>query len=432
MVNRTFVSFPITDYTVFKQQMLNWATRFNICCLLDNHKYSSVHHSYECILAAGSRHHIESSAPDAFSALKIFYNLHKDWMFGHFSYDLKNESSVFTSRHPDNINFPDLFFFVPEIIVMIKEGEVRINDPEGNAEEILREILAADVIQNTFVNNPVEFRQRFSEAEYIQTIQSLQQHILRGDCYEINFCQEFYANPVRLDTKTAFNLLGNESPNPFSAFYKLNDKYLLCASPERYLKKTGQKLVSQPIKGTWKRNFESVEADNRNRVLLQENKKERSENVMVVDLVRNDLSTICDEGTVRVEELYGVYTFPQVHQMISTISGILPVNKDWIDAVKATFPMGSMTGAPKRKVMELIEQYERTRRGIFSGALGYVNPEGDMDFNVVIRSIIYNETNEYLSYQVGSGITFYSDPKSEYEECLLKASAIKKVLSGKA
>lgn len=432
MVNRTFVSFPITDYTVFKQQMLNWATRFNICCFLDNHQYSSVHHSYECILAAGSSHMIEASATDAFSALKFFYNHHKDWMFGHFSYDLKNESSVFTSRHPDHINFPDLFFFVPEMIVMIKEGEVSINGPEGSAEQILRDILSADTVSGIPVKKSVEFKQRFSEVEYIQAIQKLRQHILKGDCYEINFCQEFFASPVRLDSMNAFKLLSDESPNPFSAFYRLNDKYLLCASPERYIKKTGQKLISQPIKGTWKRNFESVEADNRNKILLQENRKERSENVMVVDLVRNDLSTICEEGTVLVEELYGVYTFPQVHQMISTITGILPANKDWIDAIEATFPMGSMTGAPKRKVMELIEKYERTRRGIFSGALGYVNPEGDMDFNVVIRSILYNETNEYLSYQVGSGITFYSDPKSEYEECLLKASAIKKVLSDQA
>jgi len=384
-------------------------------------------------LAAGSSHLIEASGTDAFSSVKTFYNYHRDWMFGHFSYDLKNGSSVFTSRHPDHINFPDLFFFIPEIIVMIKESEISINVPDGcSAEQILRDILSADADAGIPVKKPVDFKQRFSEGEYIETIQKLRQHILKGDCYEINFCQEFFANPAHLDSMNAFKLLSDESPNPFSAFYKLNDKYLLCASPERYLKKTGQKLISQPIKGTWKRNFESAEADNRNKKLLQESSKEKAENVMVVDLVRNDLSTICEEGTVQVEELYGVYTFPQVHQMISTITGILPASKDWIDAIEATFPMGSMTGAPKRKVIELIEKYERTRRGIFSGALGYVNPEGDMDFNVVIRSILYNETNEYLSYQVGSGITFYSDPKSEYEECLLKASAIKKVLSDQA
>lgn len=252
-MNRTFVSFSIADNTVFKQQMLNWANQFNICCFLDNHNYSSIHHSYECVLAAGSREHVEASAGNAFSSLKEFYRLHKDWMFGHFSYDIKNELSDFQSKHPDHIGFPDLFFFIPEIIIMLKEGEVSINASDDDAERILQDILNAKAYQDVALKSAVNFRQRFSEEEYIHTIQALRQHILRGDCYEINFCQEFYASPVRLNPMTVFNLLGMESPNPFSAFYKLNDKFLLCASPERYLKKTGQKLISQPIKGTWKR-----------------------------------------------------------------------------------------------------------------------------------------------------------------------------------
>ncbi|MBL7747847.1 MAG: chorismate-binding protein, partial [Chitinophagaceae bacterium] len=156
--------------------------------------------------------------------------------------------------------------------------------------------------------------------------------------------------------------------------------------------------------------------------------KDRSENVMVVDLVRNDLAKICTEGTVKVDELYGIYSFPQVHQMISTVSGELKQGISFADIIKATFPMGSMTGAPKKRVMELIEQYEQTRRGIFSGAVGYIAPNGDFDFNVVIRSIMYNAATRYLSYQAGSGITFYSDPEMEWEECLMKAAAIRKVL----
>jgi para-aminobenzoate synthetase component 1 len=146
--------------------------------------------------------------------------------------------------------------------------------------------------------------------------------------------------------------------------------------------------------------------------------------------VRNDLSKICEEASVQVEELFGIYSFPQVHQMVSTVSGRLRNDIHFIEAIKATFPMGSMTGAPKKRVMQLIEQYEQTRRGIFSGAVGYITPEGDFDFNVVIRSIMYNEANKYLSFQAGSAITFYSDPEKEYEECLLKAAAIKKVLGG--
>jgi para-aminobenzoate synthetase component 1 len=149
---------------------------------------------------------------------------------------------------------------------------------------------------------------------------------------------------------------------------------------------------------------------------------------MVVDLVRNDLSRICKAGSVKVDELFGIYSFPQVHQMISTISGELETDKDWIDCIEATFPMGSMTGAPKKRVMELIEQYEQTRRGLFSGAIGYVKPTGDFDFNVVIRSIFYNETGKYISFQTGGGITYNSDAELEYEESLLKASAMMKVL----
>jgi para-aminobenzoate synthetase component 1 len=279
-------------------------------------------------------------------------------------------------------------------------------------------------------SSPITVQSRMGREEYIGIIQKLQQHILRGDCYEINFCQEFFAENVSADPLAIYRSLSNMSPNPFAAFYKLDDKYLLCASPERFLKKTGNKIFSQPIKGTWQRNVADAVLDKENKELLYNSSKDRSENVMIVDLVRNDLSRICEEGTVTVEELFGIYSFPQVHQMISTISGRLRPGIQFMDAVRATFPMGSMTGAPKRRVMELIEQYEKTRRGIFSGAVGYITPEGDFDFNVVIRSILYNESRRYLSFPAGSGITWYSDPGNEYEECLLKAAAIRKVLMG--
>ena len=220
------------------------------------------------------------------------------------------------------------------------------------------------------------------------------------------------------------------SPTPFACFYKLEDQYLLCASPERYLQKKGNTLISQPIKGTIKRDLLNEEADKQLIARLQQSEKDRSENVMVVDLVRNDLSRVCKEGTVEVEELFGVYSFPQVHQMISTIKGELKEGINLADVLKASFPMGSMTGAPKRRVLELIEQFERTKRGLYSGAVGYIDPEGNYDFNVVIRSLFYNATTRYLNYQVGGGITFYSDAEKEYEECLLKASAIQQVLNG--
>ena len=202
----------------------------------------------------------------------------------------------------------------------------------------------------------------------------------------------------------------------------------MCASPERYLKKTGNTIISQPIKGTSKRDLHNKNTDEEIKNYLQKSLKEKSENVMVVDLVRNDLSKICREGSVQVKELFGIYSFPQVHQMISTVKGILENNIHWTDAVKATFPMGSMTGAPKKKVMQLIDEYESSARGLFSGSIGYVTPQADFDFNVVIRSIFYDDSNKFLSFLAGGGITFYSNAADEYEECMLKAAAIISVL----
>ena len=197
------------------------------------------------------------------------------------------------------------------------------------------------------------------------------------------------------------------------------------------LRKKRSHLISQPIKGTLKR---IEEKDEQNRMELFYSAKDRSENVMVVDLVRNDMTKVCIEGTVQVEELFGIYSFPQVHHMISTLSGELKGGITFSDIIRATFPMGSMTGAPKRSVLKLIEQYERTKRGIFSGALGYISPgtglfaeERNFDFNVVIRSVIYNASSFALSFQTGSGITFYAEAEKEWEECLLKAEAIKKI-----
>jgi para-aminobenzoate synthetase component 1 len=268
----------------------------------------------------------------------------------------------------------------------------------------------------------------YSKEEYISVVKQLQRHILRGDCYEINFCQEFFSENAIIDPVDLYKKLSAVSPNPFSALYRLDDKWLICASPERFLQKKGDRILSQPIKGTSKRVLSNTRKDEQSKKQLEESSKDRSENVMVVDLVRNDLSKVCKEGSVKVDELFGIYSFPQVHQMISTVRGNLKDNVSFTDIIRSTFPMGSMTGAPKKRVMGLIEQYEKTKRGIFSGAVGYISPDGGFDLNVVIRSIMYNAAQKNLSYQVGSGITFYSDPEKEWEECLMKAEAIDRVL----
>jgi para-aminobenzoate synthetase component 1 len=424
-VKRITASFAVQDIDLCKQQMLSWANRFNICCFLDNHQYHSTHQNVECLVAAGAVT-LFSPKENILEQLSRFTKEHNDWLFGHINYDLKNQLAPLESKHPDHIGFPDIFFFQPETVLQLKDDTLIISSIHEPATvyKTLTESLP------TMEHEPwtMDIHARIPKQQYIDTLEKIRAHIQRGDCYELNYCQEFYASSVEIDALQVYTQLTAISPNPFSCFYKLDDKYVLCASPERYLQKKGDHILSQPIKGTFKRNLENAEADNALKLQLQQSEKDKSENVMVVDLVRNDLSKICKEGTVKVDELFGVYSFPQVHQMISTITGELKEGIDLSAILQASFPMGSMTGAPKRRVMELIEQYEKTKRGIYSGAVGYISPEKDFDFNVVIRSILYNATNQYLSYLVGGGITFYSDPEKEYAECLLKAEAIKQVL----
>ncbi len=421
----TNCTFDINGIDVIKQKVLNWAQRFNTFCFLDNHQYQTEPNAVECMMAAGVKRSLTSETGNALTQLQEFIDKKNSWLFGHLGYVLKNEIEKLSSSNPDKIGFPDLFFFEPEIVIRFNEKEMNIE--AANPEKIFAEIKAVNLPASLAINK-VKIQNGISKKEYIETINKLKQHILRGDCYEINFCQEFFAENAEMDPVDVYKKLSHFSPNPFSALYKLNNQWLICASPERFIKKKGNKILSQPIKGTSKRDKGDDKKDILSRDELRNSTKDRSENVMVVDLVRNDLSKVCKDGTVRVDELYGIYSFPQVHQMISTISGVLKDNISFRDIIKATFPMGSMTGAPKKRVMELIEQYEKTKRGIFSGAVGYFSPDCDFDFNVVIRSIMYNADSKYLSFQAGSGITFYSDPEQEWEECMMKAEAMKNVL----
>ena len=252
-------------------------------------------------------------------------------------------------------------------------------------------------------------------------------HIQRGDIYEANFCMEFFAESASINPPEIYKKLNAVSEPPFAVFFKNNSHFLLSASPERYLKKVNSKIISQPIKGTAKRSANLME-DEAIKQQLSSSEKERSENIMIVDLVRNDLSRTAAKGSVEVAELCVPYTFRQVHHLISTIISELDLQYAAIDVLKTTFPMGSMTGAPKISAMAIIEELEETKRGLYSGAIGYFTPDGDFDFNVVIRSILYNRVTKYLSFSVGSAITSESIPESEYEECLLKANAMFEVL----
>ncbi len=425
-MERKYYTYPIENIHLFKLKLLQWAKKYNIVSFLDNHEYDSHYSTYECLAGAGCIKKF-GIKEDFFSSMSSFVNDTNDWIFGHLNYDIKNHIEDLYSHNIDNLNFPDAFLFVPEIVFILQKNELTIGIMQDDANDVFDEINLQQIPSHKLPQ--VKVMPRISKEEYIGIIKKIQQHILWGECYEINYCQEFYAENAFISPIAVYHLLTEVSPNPFCSFYKVDDKFLMCAGPERYLKKKGEDLISQPIKGTAKRGATEREDEQIKQNLLY-SKKDRKENIIVVDLVRNDFSRICEEGSVYVQELCEVYTFPGVHQMISTVKGKLQPGAGFGDIIKATFPMGSMTGAPKKRVMQLIEKYEYTKRGIYSGTVGYISPDKDFDFNVVIRSIMYNETNKYVSYQVGGAITFESDPESEYEECLLKTAAITQILSG--
>lgn len=425
---RDFKVFALQNTPELKRQMLNWANRFNICCFMDNHFYEGKHQSYECLLAVGAWKWVKLNAGNALDLLGSFRTGINDWLFGHVGFGIQKELYGIDNDHRDPAGFADAYFFVPEHLLLLKQGTLQISSYSMDESVLLREILAVADPQE-LRPEPLRWSAQFTREGYIDTIKKLQAHIHRGDCYEINFCQAFSAWNAVIDPPKIFWELGNQSPTPFAVYYRIEDAHLLCASPERYFRTETGKVWSQPIKGTAGRDTKDPRADKAIAHQLRESAKEQAENVMVVDLVRNDLSRVCKPGTVTVEELFGIYPFPQVYQMISTVMGELLEGKDWLDILTVSFPMGSMSGAPKKRVLELIRQYELGGRGIFSGTVGYVDPDGRADFNVVIRSILYNKATGYLGYLVGSGITGYADAAAEYEECLLKAAAIMAVLN---
>lgn len=383
-------------------------------CLLNSNHYTDPYGKTNWRLSTGRKHLFLTHAKGAFQNLKEFI-LDKSYA-GFLGYDLKNDVEKLQSNNPVFIPFPELFFFEEEIIFEEKESRILSQNTFELSSTISKSIYADAA--KPVINHLV------SKAEYIEAIKKIQQHIIDGDVYELNYCIPFEVSNIPIDPIDLYFELNKKSPNPFSGLLKINELYIVSASPERFLCKRGNRLISQPIKGTIKRT-DDIEKDISE---LLNSEKERAENVMIVDLVRNDLTKSAKTGSIRVDELFGIYSFPQLHQMISTISAEINVGVNNIDAIKAAFPMGSMTGAPKIKAMELIEQYEVFKRGAYSGALGYFDEHQDFDFNVLIRSIFIDTKNNKLNFNVGSAITLDSDPEQEYNECLLKAKAILETL----
>jgi para-aminobenzoate synthetase component 1 len=422
---RTF--FPANP-AAFRRQALHWAQSHAHCHYFTGNDIPYPHGGFPHLLAAGATEVCPITPGDAFGSVGRFFEVHRDWLVGHFTYDLKNEIEALASVHPDRLGFPPAFFYVPQTLLRFEPGgRIAIHSLENPA-TVYGQIAATEV-PGPSPAPAVALRPRTPRETYLAHVERIREHILDGDVYELNYCMEFFAEGVELDPLAAYLALNARSPMPFSVFGKTGDRYLLCASPERFLRKTGNRLLSQPIKGTARRGPTPAE-DERLKHALKHDEKERAENMMIVDLVRNDLARSARTGTVRVEEMFGVYTFAQLHQMISTVSAELRPDVPPVEALRNAFPMGSMTGAPKIKAMELIDGYESARRGLYSGTVGFFTPEGDFDFNVVIRSILYNRPDGYLSCQVGSAITYDARGESEYEECLLKAKAMRQVLAG--
>lgn len=413
----------------FKKQLLDWSQQFREVVFMDSNDYPQEFSSFDAILAVDAFTLIQTDYHNAFEDLQQYQQTTKDWLFGYLSYDLKNDSEDLQSNNFDGLDFPDLFFFQPKKLFLLKGNQVVIhylNLCDDEVDEDWDTILAW-VPNATIDSSVVTVQPRISKESYVKKVSTLLDHLHRGDLYEANFCMEFYAENTTINPLDKFDKLNAISQTPFAVYFKNNQQFLLSATPERYLRKEGEQLISQPIKGTAKR-FSDSNEDQESKEKLASDPKERAENIMITDLVRNDLSRSAQKGTVQVQELCGIYSFQQVHQMISTITSKLDTKFSNVDVLRMTFPMGSMTGAPKISAMKIIEELEVTKRGLYSGAIGYFSPNGDFDFNVVIRSILYNQDKKYLSFSVGSAITSLSNPENEYEECLLKAKAMHEVL----
>lgn len=423
-------SYTINDSAHLKKQLLHWAQQFREVVFLDSNNYQDRYGSYEAVLAVDAFTSLQTDDQKAFLELQSYQQETNDWLFGYLSYDLKNSIEPIDSQNIDGLNFPDLFFFQPKKIIILAQETLRFEYLGICEEEIADDFHTISTINETKFKqfSALNIQDRVSFKEYVKGFDQMKYHIQRGDIYEANYCMEFYADQATIDPLETYWKLNSISEPPFACFGKFNQQYVLCASPERYLKKQGTKIISQPIKGTSKRGA-NLEEDLLLKKQLRENPKEQSENVMIVDLVRNDLSKTAVKASVKVEELFGIYTFKQVHQMISTVVSEVAENQNPVNIIQSTFPMGSMTGAPKLSAMKIIEEVEQSKRGLYSGAIGYFTPDNDFDFNVVIRSILYNQKNNYLSFSVGSAITINANAEDEYNECLLKAQAMKKVLT---
>jgi para-aminobenzoate synthetase component 1 len=427
-LTRVSKSFNLEDPNSFKRKLFKWSGNSEISVFLNSNNYESEMNEYEVILAVDLHSETPYTKQNSLTKLDDYINRTKDWIFGYLSYDLKNELEKLESKNIDSFVLPNLFFFQPKKIWLVSKNSVEALYLDGSQIQEdwiqINKIVPLNEISNS---KKIKLTKRLSENQYQNKIQRLLDHINKGDVYEANYCMEWFSENSEIIPAEVYLKLNEISTTPMSAYFKNKNLHLLSSSPERYIKRINDRIISQPIKGTSRRDENDL-IDSKLMAELRLNVKERSENIMIVDLIRNDLSRFSIPGTVKVKELCKVYPFKQVHQMISTVESVVETDLSCTEIIKATFPMGSMTGAPKVKAMTIIEDLEVSTRGLYSGALGYIKPSGNFDFNVVIRSLIYDTNSKYLSFHVGSAITSKSKISCEYDECLLKAEAMISVL----
>jgi para-aminobenzoate synthetase component 1 len=413
---------PLSDLPAdFRARALRWAAQFAHCAYYEhNDLQHSAAGTFARLLAVASA---APAAPTTLADLGAASCLLPPYC-GFITYEVKDELEALSSQNPSGLDWPALHFFQPETWLRWQPNALELH---GRTAGVLAAILATEADPPAAPAAVPPLRARMPRIDYLAAVEQVREDILNGEVYELNLCQEFYAKNVALDPVAAFWQLNEASPAPYAGFLRYQDHYLLCASPECFLTKQQDVITSQPIKGTRRRGATPAE-DEAQRLALLHDEKERAENLMIVDLVRNDLARVARPGTVRVPELFGTYGFRHVWQLISTVAADLRPGASLADILRATFPMGSMTGAPKIRAMQLIEHYERSRRGLYSGSFGYVLPDGNFEFNVVIRSLQYRADTGYLSLQVGSAITYDSVPEHEYQECLLKAQGVLEAL----
>ena len=388
---------------------------------------SEFNHRYSVFAGSGIAAEFKGSLFEA----SQFIDEHSDYIISHLNYDLKNQLEDLDSRHEDRVQFPELTMVVPICIVRVIGDKVEIGLSLAQEEDTIASNIFEKIeqIELSEIDKPSvgDMKKRVSKEHYLQNLERISLHLQKGDIYQANICQEFYWESASLNPAQVFNDGFAANPNPFCALFRYDDQFLMSWSPERFLSFNGRDVLSQPMKGTARRSKDPL-LDLKYLEELEMSEKDRRENVMIVDMVRNDLSHFAEKGSVQVPELYEIRTYPQIHQMHSTVTAKLKSGTNLFDALLKAFPMGSMTGTPKIRAMQIIETIESTKRGLYSGTFGFITPDKNADFSVIIRSLLYDAKSEYLSLQVGGGITALSNSEAEYDECMAKAEPILKLM----